>query len=321
MKRLMGFILVFLSMILGAQAQAAAWPAKPIHIVVPYGPGGNTDTVARILADGLSKELGQNIVIENRPGATALIGTNYVANAAPDGYTYLLNTISLVISPHIFKSITEELAPKFTPVSQIASISKVLVVNPSLPVSSVAELIDYAKKSDKQLTYGSTGTGSANHLVGELFSMYTSLPLTHVPYKGSSPAINDLIGNEISMIFEDLPPAVPFITGGRLKALLVASPQRNPALPNIPSAGELGLNELIVEPWNGVLAPAGVSPTTIATMDQAIKKVVESTEYQTRLKSAGAQPTYRNATDYHQFIQAESTRWGEIIKKAGIPKQ
>src|SRR5690625_4535477 len=152
-------------------AHAHSWPNKPIRIVVPYAPGGNTDTLGRILAEGLSKELDQSVIVENRPGATALIGTNLVADSASDGYTYLLNTISLVISPHVFKSIDGDLHSRFDPISQIASISKVLVVNPSTPVNSVSELIDFARQADRPLSYGTTGIGSANHLMGELFSM------------------------------------------------------------------------------------------------------------------------------------------------------
>ena len=317
--KVVGALLTGLGLIGVAQAQT--WPTQPIHIVVPYGPGGNTDTVGRVLAEGLAKELGQPVVVDNRPGATALIGTNYVAAAEPDGYTFLLNTISLVISPHVFKSIEGDLASKFEPVSQIAAISKVLVVNPSLPVKSVAELVDYAKQSQQPLTYGSTGVGSANHLVAELFSMHMGIPLTHVPYKGSSPAITDLIGNQITLIFEDLPPAVPFIKDGRLKALLVASPERSKALPDVPSAGEQGMDALIVEPWNGVLAPKGTPANIVAAMDKAIQKVVASEDYRRRLTQAGAEPVYQSSADYGKFIQAESQRWGDVVKKAGIPKQ
>lgn len=306
---------------IGFSAQAQSWPTKPLRIVVPYAPGGNTDTMGRILAEGLSKELGQPVVVENRPGATALIGTNFVADSATDGYTYLLNTISLVISPHIFNSIQGDLHSKFEPVSQIASISKVLVVNPSSPVNSVSELIEHGKKAEHPLSYGTTGVGSANHLMAELFSMTTGVELMHVPYGSSSPAMTDLIGNEIDLIFEDLPPVAPFVTSGRLKALMVASKERSEVLKDIPSASEQGFDDLIVEPWNGVLAPKGTSPEIVAAMDEAIKKVVDTEEYQTRLKGAGAQPLYRNSKDYASFIQDEYVRWGEVVQKAGIPKQ
>lgn len=302
-------------------AIAATWPEKALKIVVPYAPGGNTDTVGRILADGLSKELGQAVVVENRPGATALIGTNFVADSPADGYTYLLNTISLIMSPHIFNSIKGDLHSKFEPVSQISSISKILVVNPSFPAKNIAEFLAVAKQAEKPLSYGTTGVGSSNHLMGELFAMNTGIEFMHVPYGSSSPAINDLIAKEIDFIFEDLPPVSQFILGNRLKALMVASKEKNSLFPNVPSAVEEGFDWLIVEPWNGVLAPKGTPTTIIDAMDAAIRKVVQSPEYKERMANMGALAVYKNSADYALFIQQEYDRWGEVVRKAGIPKQ
>lgn len=301
------------------QAKAGDWPGKPVSLVVAFAPGGNTDIVARLLAEGLSGELGQPVVVVNKPGATGLIGTNFVVDAEPDGYTYLVNVTGLVISPHVSASVPLDLPKKLAAVSQISSIPKALVVNADFPANTFAELLDLAKK--KSLSYGSSGIGSGNHLTGELMGILTGEKLVHVTYKGSSPAIMDLLGGRIDMVFDDLPVVLPFITDKKLKALVTLSAERNPALPDVPSVGELGLNDLIIEPWNGVLAPRGVRPEIIAAMDKAIEKVVTGEKYQSQLKSKGLKAEYKNAADYGKFIDAEYVRWGDVVKKAGIPRQ
>ncbi len=319
MKRFIKCVLPLLVMGMGTMAQAAEWPNKPVNLVVAYAPGGNTDMVARILAEDLSKKLGQPVVIVNKPGATGLIGTRYVADAPADGYTYLVNTTSYVISPHVSNLAPKELMDRLVPVSQVSSIPKAWVVNSSLPVTTYKDVIALAKT--KPLTYGSSGVGSGNHLSGELVSTMSDEPLVHVTYRGSMPAITDLIGGQIDMIFEDLPVVLPFINDGKLKALVTLSAERNPSLPDVPSAGELGLDDMIIEPWNGILAPTGVPPKIMAAMDEAIKAVVTGERYQTQLTNKGLIPTYRNAADYGKFIEVEYQRWGDVVKKAGIPKQ
>lgn len=304
-----------------ATANEPAWPSKPVQLVVPYAPGGNTDMVARILAEGLSKTLQQPVVVENRAGAGSLIGTNYVANARPDGYTLLLNTVALVTSPLVSAAVKDDLASKFEPVAQVASVPKVLITNPAFPATSVTELVAYAKASGKPLTHGTPGNGSVTHLMGEMFALEMGVPLMQVPYRGSAPALTALMGGEIDMILEDLPPAMPFINSGRLKAVMMASKTRNAAFPDVASAGEQNLDALIVEPWNGVLAPAGTPDTVVAALDKAIAQVVSSDDYRDRLAKAGAQPTYRDSKAYGAFIQAESARWADVVKKAGLEKQ
>ncbi|THU02597.1 tripartite tricarboxylate transporter substrate binding protein [Lampropedia puyangensis] len=308
-------------LVAAAGASEVTWPNKPVQLVVPFAPGGNTDMVARILAGGLSHEIKQPVVVENRAGAGSLIATNYVANAQPDGYTLLLNTVALVTTPLVSAAVDGDLASKFAPVAQVASVPKVLITNPSFPANSVAELVAYAKKAEKPLTYGTPGNGSVTHLMGELFAMEMGVPLVQVPYRGSAPALTGLMGGEIDMIFEDLPPATPFINSGKLKALVMASNERNTAFPNVASAGEQHLSALIVEPWNGVLAPAQTPPAVVHALEQAIAKVVASEDYRSRLAKASAQATYRDSQAYGQFIQTEAKRWAQVVQKAGIEKQ
>lgn len=304
---------------IGLSAHAADWPERPVELVVAFAPGGNTDMVARLLSEHLAKELDQTVIVSNKPGATGLIGTNYVVDAKPDGYTYLVNVTGLVISPHVSKSVPEDLPMQLQAVSQISSIPKALVVNTEFPANNFEEFIEETKKNT--LSYGSSGVGSGNHLTGELIGMTTGEPMTHVTYRGSSPALMDLLGGRIDMVFDDLPVVLPFIRDNKLKPLMTLSAERNPSLPDVPAAGELGYDELIIEPWNGILAPLNVDPEIIAAMESALEKVVKSDAYKKQLADKGLMATYRNAADYGEFIKTEYDRWGNVVKKAGIPRQ
>ena len=305
----------------GSALHAANWPTGPIRIVVPFAAGGNTDIVGRLLADGLTKSLGVPIVVENRAGATGIIGTNYVAGESADGNTFLLSTISITISPHIFSSMPADITSRLAPVSLVTAVPKVLVVNPSMPVNSVAELVAYAKKQDKPLTYGSSGIGSAHHLSGELFKWQQNVALTHVPYKGGAPATNDLLGNQIDMVFDDVPPAYPFVQAGRLKALAVSSTTRSPLLPDVPTIEEAGFKDSIVEPWYGIFAPGKTPVAIVAAMDSAVRNVVEGREFHDKVVQMGGIPLYKDTAEFTQFIADENKKWGEVVKHANIPKQ
>src|SRR5690625_168340 len=206
------FLFLFVSGVFFIFSRASAastvdWPSKAIRIVVPFPPGGNTDIVGRVLAEQLGQKLSVPVLVENRPGATGFIGTNYVIGQPSDGYTFLLSTISITISPHIYTSIPDDILSLLTPVSMVTTVPKVLVVRPGLPVSTVSELVEYAKEKNEPLTYGSSGIGSAHHLSGELFKLHYDVDLTHIPYKGGAPALNDLIGERIDIVFDDVPPA------------------------------------------------------------------------------------------------------------------
>ena len=306
-------------MLIVSFAQAASWPSKPIELVVAFAPGGNTDMIARILSEQLSQELGQTVLVVNKPGATGLIGTKYVVDSKPDGYTYLVNVTGLVISPHVLKSVPEDLPFQLKAVSQISSIPKAMVVNTDFPANSFDEFIEEAK--NKTLSYGSSGIGSGNHLTGELVSMITGEPMTHVTYRGSSPAILDLLGGRIDMVFDDLPVVLPFINDNKLKAIVTLSEERNPLIPEVPSVGELGLDELVIEPWNGVLAPLNVDSKIIKAMDSAIEKVVKSQEFIDQMEERGLKAAYLNSDEYSRFIEQEYERWGSVVKNAGIQRQ
>lgn len=302
-------------------AQASVWPQQPIRIVVPFPAGGNTDTVGRVLAEYLSEDLQVPVIVDNRPGATGIIGTNFVVGQPGDGYTFLLTTISITISPHVYKSMPADIVSHFAPVSMVTAVPKVLVVHPSLPVNSVAELVEYAKKQDKLMTYGSSGVGSAHHLSGELFALHYGIKLEHVPYKGGSPAMNDLMGGQIDMVFDDVPPANPFIQSGRLKALAVSSTERAALLPDVPTIGEAGADGAMVEPWYGVLAPRDTSERIIQAMDAAVGRVVNGKPFQRKILEMGGIPLYKSTSEFSQFIADENDRWGKVAKEANITPQ
>lgn len=321
LKHLFGACASVLALAWTPALHAAKWPTGPIRLVVPFAPGGNTDIVGRLLADGLTKSLGVPVVVENRAGATGIIGTNYVVGEPADGYTFLLSTISITISPHIFTSMPTDIASRLAPVSLVTAVPKVLVVNPALPVNSLAELVAYAKKQDKPLTYGSSGIGSAHHLSGELFKFQQNIALTHVPYKGGAPATNDLIGNQIDMVFDDVPPAYPYVQAGRLKALAVSSDTRSPLLPKVPTIEEAGFKGSIVEPWYGVLAPGKTPRDVVLAMDSAIRDVVQGEQFHDKVVQMGGIPLYKDTAEFTRFIADENRKWGEVITHAGIPKQ
>ncbi len=303
-------------------ANAASWPEKPIRMVVPFPPGGNTDSVARIVSSALSEQLGQNVVVENLSGAGGTIGTNSVARAAPDGYTILMGTVGTqAINMGLYKNLSEESLKNFAPVTLITSIPNVLVVNKDLPVNSVEELVAYAKKSPHPLTFASSGIGTSIHLSGEMFKTTIQQPLTHIPYRGSAPAVTDLVGGQVNMMFDNLPPSLPFIQNGRLKALAVTSPKRNPLLPNVPTMIESGFPGFEIGTWNGIVAPAGTPPEVIKSLNNALQKVVASDDFKAKIHKLGGEVKSDGPEEFSAFINAEYKKWASVITAAGIEKQ
>lgn len=260
-QRIATTLFAFVSAALPLSAHATAdWPEKTIRMVVPFAPGGNTDTIARLTGSALSDELGQTVVVENLSGASGTIGANHVARAANDGYTILMGTVGTqAINMSLFKGLSEDSLKDFAPVMLITSIPNVLVVNPSLPVNTVAELVEYAKGQPHPMTFASPGVGSSIHLSGEMFKGAVEVPLTHVPYRGSAPALTDLIGGQVDFMFDNLPPALPMIKAGKLKALAVTSAERNPLLPDVPTMIESGFPDFDIGSWNGIVARWHVS--------------------------------------------------------------
>lgn len=305
-----------------SQAQAADWPQKPLRLIVPFAPGGNSDVVARLVSNELGKELGQSVIVENVPGASGVIGTGNVARAAPDGYTLLLGTVGTqAINLSLFNSLSEKNLESFAPVTMFTTLPNVLVVHPDLPVDSVAELVAYAQKQSKPLSFASSGIGSSIHLSGEMFKTATGLPMTHVPYRGSAPALTDLIGRQVDLMFDNLPPSLPFIKSGKLKALAVTSAKRNPLLPDVPTMIESGYPNFEIGSWNGIMVPAGTPPEVIRKIDAAMRKVVGTPDFKQRIEQLGGEARADGPEVFDPFIRAEYRKWADVIKAAGVEKQ
>lgn len=303
-------------------AQTADWPSKPLRLVVAFPPGGNSDVVARLISNELGKALGQNVIVENVPGASGVIGANGVARAAPDGYTLLLGTVGTqAINPSLFNSLSEKNLDSFAPVTMFTTIPNVLVVHRDLPVNSVAELAAYARKQSRPLTFASPGVGSSIHLSGEMFKLASGLPMMHVPYRGSAPALNDLIGRQVDLMFDNLPPSLPHIQSGKLKALAVTSARRNPLLPKVPTMIESGYPDFEIGSWNGIMAPAGTPPDVIGKLDAAMRKVAGSPDFKQRIEQLGGEARADGPEVFGPFIRAEYRRWADVIQAAGIEKQ
>ncbi|MFA7669278.1 MAG: tripartite tricarboxylate transporter substrate binding protein [Burkholderiaceae bacterium] len=303
-------------------ASQAAWPEKTIRMVVPFTPGGNTDTVARIVGSAMSNEVGQTVVIENISGASGTIGANAVAKAPNDGYTMLMGTIGTQsINMSLFKSMSKESLNDFAPITQLTSIPNVLVVNPDLPIKSVADLVEYAKKQSAPLTFASPGVGTSTHLSGEMFKTTVKLPLTHIPYRGSAPALTDVIGGQVHFMFDNLPPALPHIQSGKLRAIAITSKERNPLLPDVPTMIESGFPDFEIGTWNGIVAPAGTPPEVIEKIDAVLQKIASSDDFKQRIEQTGGEVKSEGPEAFAKYIDSEYEKWNAIIEAAGVEKQ
>ncbi|ESH95094.1 MULTISPECIES: tripartite tricarboxylate transporter substrate binding protein [unclassified Cupriavidus] len=299
-------------------ASAADYPAKPIRFIVPYAAGGTTDLVARTVGQRVAEKLGQPVVIENRPGAGGNIGMEAVAKAAPDGYTIGFGAISTnALNPHIYKAMPFDPRRDFTAVSLLGTSTIVLEVGNQLPVKTVAELVAYAKRNPG-LTYATAGTGTSMHLAAAMFAQMTGTSLTHVPYKGSSPAINDMLGGHIPVMFDNLPASLPHIQAGKLRALAVAGSTRSPALPNVPTLAEAGLAGYSVEPWFGVYGPAGMPADIVQKLNAAFVEALGSAAVRDKLVQAGFNPKSSSAAELQSLTQAEYEKFGKVARSANI---
>ena len=310
-------------------AAIAASPAllaqsdKPITIVVPYAPGGTTDLLGRLLAQQMGPLLGHQMMVDNRPGAGSGIGAGYVAKAAPDGNTLLVATsTTLAINPWLYKKLAYDPQKDFAPIGMIGSVPLLVVVNASLPVKTVAELVALFKSRPQGLSYGSAGNGSPQHLAVEMFKAATAANLAHVPYKGSSPAVTDLIGGQIDLMFSDIPPALQHVKGGRLRAIAVTSAHRQPALPDVPTvaeSGAAGTKDFEAVAWQSLVAPAGTPPDVIRKDADALAKVIAQKDVRARLESEGveAAATPMSPEQLAAYIRTESERWAKVIKASG----
>jgi tripartite-type tricarboxylate transporter receptor subunit TctC len=306
---------------LAAAQGAAPWPQKPIKLVVGFSAGGATDVIARLIASGLGEQLGQPVVVENRPGANANVGAEIVARSPADGYTLYIYTIGNTINASLYPKLGYDPAKDFEPIGLIAKISNVLVVNPRLPVANLADYMRYAKESKDGVTFASSGSGSTVHLSGEMFKMRSGLSMLHVPYKGSAPAVTDLLGGQVDSMFDNLPSSLPHVRAGKLRAIAVTSAKRSSLLPDVPTFAELGYKDFDVQGWFALAAPKGTPRAIVQQLNGALKKTLASADMRQRLEENAATPEPSTPEQMQELILSEIKRWREVVKASGASVQ
>ena len=301
-----------------ASAQPAeAYPSKPIRMVVPYPPGGPTDLTARIVAAEMGKTLGQSIIVDNKPGASGMIGAELVARADPDGYTFLANASLHVINPFIYPDMRFDALKDFVPITQLAAVPLVLVVPVTSPIHSVADLVAFGKENPGKLNFGSSGNASAQQLAGESFKRAAGISMQHVPYKGSSPALADLVGGQIQLMFDSMPSAMPFIKSGKLRAIAVTTVRRAQALPDLPTIAESGYPGFDIATWYGYWAPKGTSAAIVAKLSQAAAGALKQPQVIEQYAGLGAEPVGSTPAEFATYNETETTKWKDIVRKSG----
>jgi len=313
-------VMLVIATVVGAPAihAQAPYPSKPIRIVVPFPAGGTTDILARAVAQKLTETGGQPVVVDNRPGAGGNIGAELVAKSAPDGYTLLMGTVGThAINPGLYAKMPYDHQRDFAPVILVAGVPNVLVVHPAVPVNSVQELIAYGKANPGRLNFASSGSGTSIHLSGELFKTMSGVQMTHIPYKGSAPALADLLGGQVQLMFDNLPSALPHIKAGKLRALAVTSAQRAPALPDVPTVAEAGLPGFEASSWFGLLAPAGTPKEIIAKLNAEVATWLATPAARDKLTAQGANAVGNSPDEFTQYIAAETVKWQKVVKESG----
>jgi tripartite-type tricarboxylate transporter receptor subunit TctC len=297
----------------------AQYPARPITLIIPFPPGGSTDIVGRIAADGLARELGQPIVVDNRGGAGGAIGAKAIADAAPDGYTLGVATVSThVVNPVVQKDLRYDPLASFTLISQIAAVPNVVSVHPAVPAKNLAEFVDYARKNAGKLNYGTPGVGSLAHLLGETFKYSAKINLTHVPYRGAGPALNDTLAGQVQVLFDNLPSSLPHIQSGKLRALAVSSAQRVPALPDVPTFAEAG-HPLVNDPsWFGLIAPARLPADIAARVHVALVNALKQPEVVKRLEAAAANPVGNSPEAFRKIVSDALDNTRKVAREANL---
>jgi tripartite-type tricarboxylate transporter receptor subunit TctC len=300
-----------------AQAQNADYPTKPIKLVVGYAAGGATDVIARLIGPKLAEGLGQTVLIDNRAGANSNVGAELVARSPADGYSLYVFTIANTINATLYDKLGYDPQKDFEPIGLIAKVPNILVVNNNVPVKTLAEYVAYAKSQPQGITFASSGSGSSIHLSGEMFKMVTKLNMLHVPYRGSAPAVTDLIGGQVQSMFDNAPSAMPHIQGGRLRAIAITSPQRSPLLPEVPTVAESGYADFDVQSWFGLAAPAGTPTAVVKKLNAELVKVLALPDVKKRLAEMGATPAGGSPADMRKFASAEVKRWNAVVKASG----
>jgi tripartite-type tricarboxylate transporter receptor subunit TctC len=321
-RRFPGWIPAFAGMTMavfaGMTVHAQSYPAKPIKIVVPYTPGGFNDTLGRTLAAKFTQDWGQPAIVENKPGANTLIGSDYVAKSAPDGYTLLVVAFPFAVTPSLIKSMPYDTVKDFAPVALAAQSPNLLVVNPALPVKSVADLIAMAKAKPDSMSYGSTGNGSSNHISMELFKSLAGVRIVHIPYKGSAPAVADLLGGQIQVMFDNAPNVLPQVKAGRLRALAQTGATRSPIAPDLPTLVEAGVAGYELTVWFGLVAPAGTPREVIQKLNAEVLKILAMPDVRERFLTQGVEPLGSTPEQFGEHIRAQMAKWDKVVRDAGV---
>ena len=300
-----------------APALAQSYPAKPVRIVVPYPPGGPNDIVARTVGQKLSEQLGQPVIVDNKPGASGNIGAESVAKSPADGYTLLLLTTGHTINPSLYPKLGYDLEKDLAPVTQLTAGPMVVVANPSLPAKNIKELISLAKAKPGSLNFGSAGNGSSTHLAPELFSSMAGIKMNHIPYKGSAPALTDLMAGQIQVAFDFMISAMPHVKSGKIKALAVTSTTRSPAAPDLPTVAESGVPGFEVIGWNGLVVPARTPKDVVAKLNAELKKALDQPDAKERFAAQGFSATWTTPEKFGAYIESEHAKWAKVVKDSG----
>ncbi|MGZ5092453.1 MAG: tripartite tricarboxylate transporter substrate binding protein [Burkholderiales bacterium] len=302
-----------------AHAQSSApYPARPIRIVVPQSAGASTDLTARLIGQKLNVVLGQPVIVDNRPGAGSIIGTDLVAKATPDGYTLLVVASSITLNPTLHKDLPFDPVRDLAPITQLSSFPNVLVVHPAVPVKTVKDLIALAKAKPRDINYGSSGTGTGTHLSAELFKYMTGVEMVHVPYKGGGPAVQALLGGQVQLNFATIVSVLPHVRGGKLRAVAVTTAKRSPSAPDVPTIAESGVPGYDHGPWNGFLAPAKTPRTVIGRLNEEVVRILQTPETRAVFTNEGAEPVGNKPEEFGAIIRDETAKWAKVIRAAGI---
>ena len=293
------------------------WPRKPIKLVVPYPPGGATDIVTRVTAERLGAQLGQTVIVENRPGAGGNIGAEAVARAPGDGYSLLVATTAHAINKSLFKNLNYDILDDFVPVSLLTKGPLVLVVNPDFEAQNVAELIAMAKAQPDSIAYASSGNGQSTHMAAELFSSIAGIQMRHIPYKGSAPALNDVVAGQVPMMFDALLSCMPFVKAGRLRAIAVTGAERAEILPDVPTVAEAGLDDFQIYAWYGLLAPAGTPAEIVERLSMELKAALSHERVQRILREQGLTSAWDSLANTRKYLEEEVTKWGSVVRTSG----
>ena len=307
----------FAASLAAAAAQAQTWPSKPVRYVVPFPPAGATDITARIIADKISGPLGQSVVVENRPGAAGNVGSEFVAKSAPDGYTMLQVTVAQSISATLYAKLNYDLEKDLAPAAMVALVPNVMIVNPSLPAKSVVEFIALAKAKPGKINFASSGSGTSIHMSAEMFKMLTGVDIVHVPYKGSGPALADLLGGQVDVMFDNLTSSIGHIRGGKLRALAVTTVTRYPELPDVPTMQEAGVAGYEATAWFGIMVPKGTPREIAMRINGEVNKALAQVDVKEKLAQQGALARSWTPEEFGSFIHNEIVKWAKVVKASG----